>query len=511
MPVTDVPQVQFEQPDLLSANTNFRPANNPKPKSSEQLKMDGFTKRPITLSKKAQLDMQLLLMIAKEYQPFNLVNDIEFRKFVTLLNPSYTLPTPKTLSENLLPQQYLKLKQKVKDQLSKALAVCVTTDGWTSDNNESFIGVTAHYIDPETSELCSYLLGCIEYEESHTAENLHQFLREQFKEWDIGHKVGAIVSDNAANILAAIHLSDWRSVSCFAHTLNLIVQTALGCISEITGKVKKIVEFFHRSTTGLNKLKSIQLQMNAPQLKLKQDVITRWNSTYDMLDRATKIKEALIATLALIRQDLVLSAEDWRVIESAVPILKIFYEVTTEISSEKTVSLSKVIVYCRLLSRHIDQRVSRTELEDPTQIKNLLQTLQDQLKKRFKNIETSVLHAESTILDPRFKHRGFRLEQNYEKALADLKTKVGAMRPANTPHLAEPAPPSAIASNTPSATATSGNSIWNEFDTEIANLVPANNTAAGIVEINKYLQEPIINRTLQSPWLNHNHAQLLSD
>lgn len=92
--------------------------------------------------------------------------------------------------------------------------------------------------------------------------------------------MGAIVSDNAANILAAVQLGEWRSVGCFAHSLNLFVQESIKAISDTLIKVKRTVEYFQRSTTGLNKLKSVQKQMTLEPLKLKQDVSTRWNSTY---------------------------------------------------------------------------------------------------------------------------------------------------------------------------------------------------------------------------------------
>ena len=43
-----------------------------------------------------------------------------------------------------------------------------------------------------------------------------------------------------------------------------------------------LVEYFHRSTVAAKKLRSLQLQMfpNKTVLKLKNDVPTRWNSTY---------------------------------------------------------------------------------------------------------------------------------------------------------------------------------------------------------------------------------------
>lgn len=138
------PQDQDQERNRPSMNSDLRPFTQ---KSAAQPLIDGFTVKPLPPSKKAKIDHQLLIMIAKEYHPLNLVNDTEFIKFVAMLNPAYNLPTRKTLTENLLPQHYLQLKQKVLIELSKASAVCITTDAWTSDNNESFIGITAHYIN----------------------------------------------------------------------------------------------------------------------------------------------------------------------------------------------------------------------------------------------------------------------------------------------------------------------------------------------------------------------------
>ncbi|CAG4938799.1 unnamed protein product [Parnassius apollo] len=63
-------------------------------------------KKPLPLIRTQQLDEQLIKMIAKGYHAFRLVEEKEFRKFVDMLNPSYKLPTRKTLSESLLPKLY---------------------------------------------------------------------------------------------------------------------------------------------------------------------------------------------------------------------------------------------------------------------------------------------------------------------------------------------------------------------------------------------------------------------
>lgn len=249
-------------------------------------------------------------------------------------------------------------------------------------------------------------------------------------------------------------------------------------------KVKNVVEYFNRSLPGARKLKEIQEQMNIAPLKLKQDISTRWNSTFDMFNRFFKIKDAIIATIAIITSDLALSPNDWIVVEKVIPILSIFYEVTNEVSGENYVSASKYIVFCKLMSNQIEKFSAETT--EP--IKALVTRLKDEMMQRFGDVEKKVLVIEATILDPRFKQRGFRDIKNFDTAAAELKLKIGRIiLPSECrSNIPEPAEPSTVPSK--------ANSIWEQFDLEVARLVPENPVAAGIVEFNKYILEPLINR-----------------
>ncbi|CAG5000612.1 unnamed protein product [Parnassius apollo] len=181
-------------------------------------------KKPLPINRMQQLDEQLVRMIAKVYHALRLVEEVEFRKFIEMLNPGYTLPTRKTLSESLLPKVYNKVMEAVKMKIAKAVAICITTDAWTSIVNDGYIAITAHFIDTEINKLCTVMIGCIEFEERHTSENLKSFLEAKFLEWNIHRNVNVIVSDNAANVQAAVRLGGWRSLSCYTHTINLVVQ-----------------------------------------------------------------------------------------------------------------------------------------------------------------------------------------------------------------------------------------------------------------------------------------------
>lgn len=111
------------------------------------------------------------------------------------------------------------------------------------------------------------------------------------------------MSDNAPNIVGAIKKYNFRHVPCFAHSINLVVQSGLKEISGVQKKVKSIVEYFKRSSHVLSKLQSTQKQMGLTKFKLKQDVVTRWNSTQYMFQRIIQIKDAVISTMALLQCD----------------------------------------------------------------------------------------------------------------------------------------------------------------------------------------------------------------
>lgn len=169
--------------------------------------------------------------------------------------------------------------------------VSLTTDGWTSRKNESYLTVTVHYINKKM-QMKSRVLSTFSSDKNHTAHNLQQMLLAVTDSWGITNKVVACVTDNAANIKAAIlgsaslklaPIKGWRHVECFAHTLQLAVKDAWKSNLEaepLMTKCRNIVTFFHSSTVAAVKLRQLSPGTGK---RLKQDVVTRWNSTVIML------------------------------------------------------------------------------------------------------------------------------------------------------------------------------------------------------------------------------------
>ena len=151
--------------------------------------------------------------------------------------------------------------------------------------------------------------------------------------WDISSKVVAIVTDNASNIVAAVKITGWTHVPCFAHTLNLVVSEAIKSdenVSDLKKRCKRTVTFFHQSVKATEKLKEVQCQIKLPEHKLIQEVDTRWNSTFYMFERIVEQHQAITTALCLSNRNyLCLSAADVKLLEESLSVLQPFWSCYT--------------------------------------------------------------------------------------------------------------------------------------------------------------------------------------
>jgi len=221
-------------------------------------------------------------MVCKEGLPFNLVESPSFRAFVEELDPKYKLPTRKALSTTLIPERHEIIQTKIREDMSKGKAKAVTTDMWTSSNNDSYMGVTCHWVD-EDYQLRNTCLAIKHAPGSHTADLISTELSEIMTDWGIERPVH-LVTDSGANVKRAMSLMEgveWRP--CFAHTLQLVVNGGLGSrevteLPKVLAKARAIVGHFRRSPLATVQLEKAQTQLSLPQHRLKQDCPTRWNS-----------------------------------------------------------------------------------------------------------------------------------------------------------------------------------------------------------------------------------------
>lgn len=411
-----------------SAASTFVAAALPNPRiqppRKRQRTLQNFMVKTITPEERKKIDRDLLELFITDYQPFRIVEDKGFKNFVRNI-PGYSLPSRKNISSAMIPALYQTALTDVKMRISRDVkSVCLTTDCWTSSQTESYIGVTVHYIDDDF-EAQQILLECKSMTESHTSTNLAKELKRVTDEYNLTNKVNFAISDNARNIVKAIESElGWKHYGCVAHTLNLVVSTALRPIEELIENVKKIVAFFKRSTNATDMLLSYQIRIMSEckePVRLIQQVPTRWNSTFFMLRRFVLLKEAVKHCMALIERDWpYLSSDDWVIMEEMCKILQPFEEVTSSISGDQYLTGSMVIVITNCL-KDICEDFLKIDLH--SSVLEVATSLKNGLTDRFPSVEYSKTFGLCTLLDPRFKLVSFK----NENAVSDLKNHVHSL------------------------------------------------------------------------------------
>ncbi|XDV25966.1 hypothetical protein PO909_029788 [Leuciscus waleckii] len=333
--------------------------------------------------------------------------------------------TRKYLSEMAIPKKYAAVKTNVAASLQSAERVALTCDSWTSRATDSYVTITCHYIASDWT-LVSHVLQTRAVHTSHTASNIAALLNEALNEWGITEKEPALVTDNAANMVRAAELMNVLHVGCHAHTLNLASQAALKLpkVAQLLGKVRRITGFFHRSSIASHTLKVKQKLLDLPSHKLKTDVVTRWNSALEMLERFLEQQPAISAALLSpevrrSEKDLcTLSDADITAVEDVVKALNPMKAATLAMSEECSPTFSVIgPLHARLLQ---EMRIAPS---NSTIIKDFKSTIHDNLMSR---------EHSASALDPRFKALPFLSEEDRDNTFSSLMREIVSLEQMKT-------------------------------------------------------------------------------
>ncbi|XP_022825647.1 zinc finger BED domain-containing protein 4-like [Spodoptera litura] len=462
--------------------------------------ISAFLRRDCNKIKK-EIDDHLMNLFVCDMQPFSIVEDKGFRELIKFAFPNYTIPSRKYFANNLLPGLYEEVKTATKISVSEdASSICLTTDIWTSRNNDSYLAITGHYID-RNYNLQSVLLECKVLEKSHTGVHLAEEIKNVTQDWSIpSEKVLLVVSDNGANITNAVkQILGWKHFSCYAHTLNLAVQKILGnsYIKDTLSKVKSIVSYFKRSNVAWNKLKTYQEQANKVVKRPLQDVPTRWNSTFYMLSRFVELKDEI--NCAMSNLDVVnctrLTSYDWDVCQSLIWVLRPCEEVTREMSGQKYVSGSSVIPITVGLTNALQEIATETYRQEnnisifPDEVEMCRQDLLSEINSRFQNLERSRTLTISTFLDPRYKlyFQNATVAENTKHHVVGLVTSMIQQTETNQPTTTGSEAPQDVQEKK------SNSLIWQHYIKTMKNVRPTGTAnSRAIIEVQKYIDDSVL-------------------
>lgn len=291
-------------------------------------------------SSQAQAIHQLIgEMIAVDNQPFSIVEDLGFNRLIKKLKPNYVMPSRKYFTNKIVPSIHSSVVKKVKYLVDNAAYISFTTDIWTSNSNDAFMSLTGHCLDNSFNQRI-VVLRVTPFPETHTAANITELIEEVIEEFKIpASKIHLITRDNGANVVKAIKDTPYDSLSCFLHTLQLVIRDCIleqRIVKDIIANCHTLVGHFSHSPQACSRFETLQEENNLPKHKLIQNVPTRWNSTYHMLERMFEQKKAIVMYVLDNHQLPSLDGNKWNLIGKLCILLKVFHKTTVRLSARQS-------------------------------------------------------------------------------------------------------------------------------------------------------------------------------
>ena len=208
----------------------------------KQTTLDNFVNKKTSQLEKKQAVIDWIIL---DIQPFKVVEGEAFRNMISNFDPNYQLPTRNTI-KNFIIKSFNERKNLVKNYIKNIPGkVSITTDIWSSLKNESFLGITVHFID-ENWMLRHFTLDIFKFEGSHTGQLIADKIYEILVEFGLESKTISMTTDNASNMVSCAKILESKfehtfiHYQCVTHILNIIVIAELNTINTSVKKTKKI-------------------------------------------------------------------------------------------------------------------------------------------------------------------------------------------------------------------------------------------------------------------------------
>jgi hypothetical protein len=267
----------------------------------------GATKKKSKLLRREDMLAATVAWVVEENQPFNATEKGSFRRMMSVFDDEKHGPT---FTARDIRGEIMKLgivcQEAVKRELKGKYFSC-TTDHWTSPNNETCSCLTAHWIEGGEMKRCA-----LTFEVFHGTAAGVELGKDFIKNFDAcGFDLSfviAVVTDTAGNVntfgeclrgKGAVHLC------CVDHNLHRCALLAfkddnLPNSENAMEAARSMVGFFTMSTQAMGKLLAMQTTMSdglKQAVKLFQDVVTRWWSTWRMLTRLRELGPPISAVI----------------------------------------------------------------------------------------------------------------------------------------------------------------------------------------------------------------------
>ncbi|XP_017972506.1 PREDICTED: zinc finger BED domain-containing protein RICESLEEPER 3 [Theobroma cacao] len=232
--------------------------------------------------------------------PLSFVKYTGIKSILSYLREDVVLIFRNTVKAHII-KMHKREKCKIQSLLQESPGrICLTFDLWTSVVTDGYKCLTAHFVD-KNWVLQKRILNFSYMPPPHNGVALSRKIYALLVEWGIESKLFSITLDNASANDTFVDLlkvqlnmrkqllggGKFFHIRCCAHILNLIVQDGLKEVDSAIQKVRESIKYVKGSQGRKQKfLECVSLVNLNAKRGLKQDVPTRWNSTFLMLESA---------------------------------------------------------------------------------------------------------------------------------------------------------------------------------------------------------------------------------
>ncbi|KAL5479612.1 hypothetical protein EMCRGX_G023159 [Ephydatia muelleri] len=289
--------------------------------------------------------------------PPALMDSAEIRELLELISNGAYIPPHRTKVTELIDAQYDMVLSKMKVLWASATSVSITTDAATMHTGDSYVAVTAHWLDAEWR-----IMSCVLEEIASVVKDLVNV------EFMLENRLDSISTDQGANFIAAVQLliEEGEKSTPSAYALVCLFRTITTTINNSPMLLDALKKRQHSpelliidsDKSGDEECSDNEEEIDPTNvlsgckhgLKLIKDVCTRWNSTFYMLQRCVLLKEAINHVLQESKYaNLIPTSEQWLAAEKLCVFLKPFQIATDFLQGEKYPTLGCVSRYITTL------------------------------------------------------------------------------------------------------------------------------------------------------------------
>jgi len=409
------------------------------------------------------IEQALIQWVVQTRQPFTAVEHPAFKEIFKAARVDLPIKTADTLY-NRVKNEFYKCRLKMKQDLARSCCtIALSLDIWTSEHQLAIFSVIGHWITPDF-EKREELLEFTELHGPHSGENMAHILLTMLEELEIVPKLLTITGDNAGNngtLCDALHADLLKTyddeddqfrmkplmrfhgrksyIRCLAHIINLICKDVLaslkaGSAREAKAILDELATQRDPSFTSASSVKSVIVKIRllvlwiarspqrrqewkkvSPTKKISYDVDNRWNSTYNMVSDAIRLRKELTLFIRshMDVQALQLADDEWSTLQQIQKVLQPFWDHTNTVSNGCPTIVDSLPIYWNLDDLLNDVKLAEGSFEGVDEdIRHAVEGAIKKMNKFAKKMDDNILYYVAAVLDPRIKTSFIKAQMN---------------------------------------------------------------------------------------------------